>query len=225
VGYIGSGFLGCKQPPGSRWRFFGRGRRVLAIKGFEVHKGWLGPSEQAAMAADIAAVAEAAPFFAPTTPWGKPMSVQMTSAGRYGWFTDRTGYRYVDRHPSGVPWPPIPASVLTVWRALVSEARDPDCCLVNYYTAAARMGIHRDADEKDFSWPVLSISLGDPGVFRMGGTSRKDPTATVLLESGDVVVFGGPARLAYHGIDRIRFGASRLLPEGGRINLTLRVVD
>jgi alkylated DNA repair protein (DNA oxidative demethylase) len=153
------------------------------------------------------------------------MSVRMTSAGRYGWFTDRTGYRYVDRHPSGVPWPPVPASVLAVWRALVSEEREPDCCLVNYYIATARMGMHRDADEKDFSWPVLSISLGDPAVFRMGGTSRKDPTATVLLESGDVVVFGGPARLAYHGIDRVRFGASRLLPEGGRINLTLRVVD
>jgi alkylated DNA repair protein (DNA oxidative demethylase) len=198
---------------------------MLAINGFEVHKGWLGPSEQAAMAADIAAVAAVAPFFAPTTPWGKPMSVRMTSAGRYGWYTDATGYRYVDRHPSGVPWPPIPESVLAVWRALVSEAREPDCCLVNHYTATARMGLHRDADEKDFSWPVLSISLGDPGVFRMGGTSRKDPTATVLLESGDAVVFGGAARLAYHGIDRIRFGASRLLPEGGRINLTLRVVD
>jgi alkylated DNA repair protein (DNA oxidative demethylase) len=198
---------------------------MLAIKGFQVHKGWLGPSEQAAMAADIAAVAAAAPFFAPTTPWGKPMSVRMTSAGRYGWYTDATGYRYVDRHPSGVLWPPIPESVLAVWRALVSAAREPDCCLVNHYTASARMGLHRDADEKDFSWPVLSISLGDPGVFRVGGTSRKDPTATVLLESGDVVVFGGAARLAYHGIDRIRFGASRLLPEGGRINLTLRVVD
>jgi alkylated DNA repair protein (DNA oxidative demethylase) len=198
---------------------------MLVVNGFEVHKGWLDPSAQAAMAADIAAVTDAAPFFAPTTPWGKPMSVRMTSAGRYGWYTDAKGYRYVDRHPSGTPWPPIPASVLAVWRALVSAARDPDCCLVNHYTATARMGMHRDSDEKDYSWPVLSISLGDSAVFRMGGTARKDPTATVLLESGDAVVFGGPARLAYHGIDRIRFGASRLLPEGGRINLTLRVVD
>ena len=150
----------------------------------------------------------------------------MTSAGRYGWFTDRTGYRYVDRHPSGAPWPPIPASVLAVWRALVSEERDPDCCLVNYYAATARMGLHRDADEKDFSWPVLSISLGDPAVFRMGGPARKDPTATdparVAATSWSSAAL---ARLAYHGIDRIRFGASRLLPEGGRINLTCRVVD
>ncbi|HRO10352.1 alpha-ketoglutarate-dependent dioxygenase AlkB [Amaricoccus sp.] len=200
-------------------------RPTVSMGGFEIRKGWLDPAAQAAMAADIRAVAAAAPFFAPLTPWGRPMSVRMTSAGRYGWFTDRSGYRYVDRHPSGVPWPPIPASVLAVWRALVPAGRDPDCCLVNHYAATARMGMHRDADEKDFSFPVLSISLGDSALFRMGGPSRRDPTSTVLLESGDVVVFGGPARLAYHGIDRIRAGSSTLLPEGGRINLTCRVVD
>jgi alkylated DNA repair protein (DNA oxidative demethylase) len=198
---------------------------MISVGGFEIHKGRLDPADQARLAAELGAVVAAAPFFAPLTPWGKPMSVRMTSAGRYGWFTDRKGYRYVDRHPSGVPWPPVPPTVLAVWRALVSEAREPDCCLVNYYSAGARMGMHRDADEKDFSWPVLSISLGDPAVFRMGGTARSDPTSTMLLKSGDVVVMGGPARLAYHGIDRTRFGASRLLPEGGRINLTCRVVD
>lgn len=198
---------------------------MLEVKGFLVHKGYLDPAAQAEMAAEVATVAAAAPFFTPVTPWGKPMSVAMTSAGRYGWFTDRSGYRYVDRHPSGTPWPPVPASVLAVWTALVSAQREPDCCLVNRYAGTAKMGLHRDADEQDFAWPVLSISLGDAAVFRMGGPSRKDPTATVLLESGDVVVFGGPARLAYHGIDRIRAGSSRLLPEGGRINLTCRVVD
>lgn len=198
---------------------------VLEVGGFRIRKGWLSPAAQAGMAADIAAVAAAAPFFAPMTPWGKPMSVRMTSAGKYGWFTDRRGYRYVERHPSGAAWPAIPESVLGVWRALVSEARLPDCCLVNWYGATARMGMHRDADEADFGWPVLSISLGDPAVFRIGGPARKDPTQTVLLESGDVVVFGGAARLAYHGIDRIRAGGSRVWPEGGRVNLTLRVVD
>lgn len=225
---------------------------MLEVQGFQIHKGWLDPAAQAAMAADIAAVIAAAPLFSPLTPWGKPMSVAMTSAGRYGWYTDRRGYRYVDRHPSGVPWPPIPASVLAVWHALVSAAagsgvsdsshgpacdfgrnpvhganrpRDPDCCLVNRYGPKTRMGLHRDADEADFSWPVLSISLGDPALFRMGGLDRRDPTSSILLESGDVVLFGGTARLAYHGIDRIRSGASRLLAEGGRINLTCRVVD
>ncbi|MFO1208313.1 MAG: alpha-ketoglutarate-dependent dioxygenase AlkB [Amaricoccus sp.] len=198
---------------------------MLEVNGFAIHKGYLDAPAQAAMLGELRAVIAAAPFFAPLTPWGKPMSVRMTSAGRYGWFTDRQGYRYVDRHPDGEPWPPIPPSVLAVWRALVSTVRDPDCCLVNYYAATARMGVHRDADEKDFSWPVLSISLGDPARFRVGGTARSDPTAAIELESGDVVLFGGPARLAYHGIDRIRFGGSRLLPEGGRINLTCRVVD
>lgn len=203
---------------------------TLTVNGFELHKAWLDRPAQAAMVADIIAVLDAAPPFAPLTPWGKPMSVRMTSAGRYGWFTDRSGYRYVDRHPSGTPWPPIPASVLAVWRALVSTGRDPDCCLVNLYGPKARMGMHRDADEADFSWPVLSISLGDPATFRVGGPARSDPTTSILLESGDVVSFGGPARLAYHGIDRIRPRASRLLPpelfpDGGRINLTLRVVD
>ena len=159
---------------------------MIAAGGFEIHKGWLDPAAQAAMAADLAAVAEAAPFFAPLTPWGKPMSVRMTSAGRYGWFTDRRGYRYIDRHPSGVPWPPIPPSVLAVWRALASPSRDPDCCLVNHYSGTARMGMHRDADEKDFSWPVLSISLGDSALFRMGGPparTRPPPSSSKAATS------------------------------------------
>lgn len=198
---------------------------MITLKGFEIHKGWLDAAAQVAMVDELRAVARAAPFFTPVTPWGKPMSVRMTSAGKYGWITGRGGYRYEPRHPDGQPWPPVPASVLGVWRALVSTARAPDCCLVNFYGEKARMGLHRDADEADFTWPVLSISLGDPGLFRVGGLERTDPTASILLESGDVVVMGGAARRAYHGIDRIRFGASRLLPEGGRINLTLRVVD
>jgi alkylated DNA repair protein (DNA oxidative demethylase) len=201
------------------------GTAVIEVGGFEIRKGWLSPEAQAAMAADVGRVVAAAPFFAPMTPWGKPMSVRMTSAGKYGWFTDRSGYRYVERHPSGVAWPAIPSSVLAVWRALVPGDRLPDCCLVNWYGPTARMGMHRDADEADFGWPVVSISLGDPAVFRIGGLGRKDPAQTVLLESGDVVVFGGAARLAYHGIDRIRAGGSRVWPEGGRVNLTLRVVD
>ena len=193
--------------------------------GFRLYKSWLDRTAQEALRAEVAAVVAAAPPFSPMTPWGKPMRVRMTSAGACGWFADRRGYHYVDRHPDGTPWPPIPEAVLAIWRALVGPERMPDCCLVNLYDAGARMGLHRDADEADFSWPVLSVSLGDSAVFRMGGPARTDPTQSVVLESGDVVLMGDEARLAYHGIDRIRAGSSTLLPDGGRINLTLRVVD
>lgn len=198
---------------------------MITINGFEIHKELVKLVDQRALVADLRKVATAAPFFTPVTPRAKPMSVRMTAAGRFGWFSDVGGYRYLDRHPSGSPWPPVPERVLALWRDLVSHDRMPDCCLVNYYGVQARMGLHRDADEADLRWPVLSISLGDSGLFRMGGADRKDPTSSVLLESGDVVVMSGMARLAYHGIDRIRFGTSQLLPQGGRLNLTCRVVD
>jgi alkylated DNA repair protein (DNA oxidative demethylase) len=196
----------------------------IRIKGFAVWPGLLGPAEQAAWVADLRAVAAAAPFLRPVTPGGRPMSVRMTSAGRLGWITDRAGYRYADRHPSGVPWPPIPPRILALWRRVTGLARDPDCCLVNFYDAGARMGLHQDRDEGDFAYPVLSVSLGDDGLFRMGGPVRGDPTVSRWLASGDVVLMGGAARLAFHGIDRIRPGSSRLLTQGGRINVTLRVV-
>ncbi len=153
------------------------------------------------------------------------MSVKMTSAGKYGWFSDRKGYRYVAEHPSGVPWPPIPARVLELWHALTGQARTPDCCLINLYQGKARMGLHQDKDEADFSYPVVSISLGDDGLFRIGNTTRGGKTESLWLSSGDVAVMGGNARLTYHGVDRIRDGSSRLWPGGGRVNLTLRVVD
>lgn len=197
----------------------------ISYGGFIIWKEFLARDSQEELVESVRGILRAAPLFQPMTPWGKPMSVRMTSAGKYGWFTDRSGYRYVPRHPSGVAWPPIPASILRVWDELVGAQRQPDCCLVNFYDQAARMGLHRDADEADFSWPVLSISLGDTGRFRMGGLARQDPTRAIPLESGDVVVIGGAARLAYHGVDRINPGSSSLFPQGGRINLTLRVVD
>ncbi|WP_347313700.1 alpha-ketoglutarate-dependent dioxygenase AlkB family protein [Defluviimonas sp. SAOS-178_SWC] len=195
------------------------------IGGAALHSGYLDVREQAAIVEDIRAVVAAAPLFSPLTPWGKPMSVRMTSAGKYGWYSDRKGYRYAERHPAGTQWPPIPERVLAIWHRLVSRARDPDCCLVNYYGENAKMGLHQDRDEADFGWPVLSVSLGDDARFRIGGTERGGPTESVWLRSGDVLILGGAARLAHHGVDRIAAGTSTLLPKGGRINLTLRVVD
>lgn len=195
------------------------------VGGVTVWPGWLDAGAQAAMVDDIRAVAAAAPFFTPETPRGRKMSVRMTAAGRYGWVSDRKGYRYEPRHPSGVDWPPIPASVLAVWRAVSGVDRDPQCCLVNWYGEGAKMGLHQDRDEADLDMPVVSISLGDEALFRVGGVERGGPTRSIWLRSGDVAVMGGAARLAHHGIDRLRFGSSTLLPRGGRINLTLRVVD
>ncbi|WP_108836813.1 alpha-ketoglutarate-dependent dioxygenase AlkB [Tateyamaria sp. Alg231-49] len=194
------------------------------IRGFDVYKGQLNSAAQAGLVADVRDIAKQAPMFSPQTPYGKPMSVRMTSAGAVGWYADRSGYRYAPTHPDGGPWPPIPASVLQLWHTLTGLERAPDCCLINYYGEDARMGMHQDKDEASFDWPVLSVSLGDAGLFRIGNTTRGGKTESLWLESGDVVVMGGAARRTYHGVDRIRFGSSSLLPKGGRINLTCRVV-
>ena len=195
------------------------------IRGFRLYPGMISKGEQVAMVAALRAVVVAAPLVQPVTPGGRQMSVRMTAAGRLGWVTDRRGYRYEPRHPSGVAWPAIPAQVMALWDVVAGVAREPDCCLINFYGAGARMGLHQDKDEGDFSYPVVSISLGDEALFRMGGVDRAEGTDSVWLRSGDVVVMGGAARLAWHGIDRVRHGSSTLLPQGGRINLTLRVVD
>ncbi|TYO90520.1 alpha-ketoglutarate-dependent dioxygenase AlkB [Oceanicella actignis] len=197
---------------------------ALELNGVRIFKGFLGREAQRALLDQVREAVRAAPFMRPVTPWGKPMSVRMTSAGRVGWVSSRQGYRYAARHPAGTPWPPIPPGALAVWEALSDWPEPPDCCLINHYGEKARMGLHQDRDEGEFAAPVVSISLGDAAVFRVGGTRRGDPTRSAVLESGDVAILGGPARLAYHGVDRVRFGSSTLLPQGGRINLTLRVV-
>lgn len=197
----------------------------LKIRGFDVYQELLSRSEQEELVADIRAIAEAAPMFAPVTPGGRKMSVKMTSGGTLGWVTDRSGYRYQAQHPDGMDWPPIPRSVLAIWEAVSGVARAPDCCLVNFYGEGAKMGMHQDKDEGNFDWPVVSVSLGDEALFRMGSVERGGSTESLWLNSGDVVVMGGAARLAYHGVDKIRFGSSTLLPKGGRINLTLRAVE
>lgn len=193
--------------------------------GVRVWQGLLDRSEQEALVRDIRAVVAAAPLFRPVTARGRPMSVRMTSAGSHGWVSDRAGYRYQTAHPEGMSWPAIPQRVLDIWRVVSGVERAPQCCLVNFYDDAAKMGLHQDRDEADFTMPVVSISLGDDALFRVGGTTRGGRTQSVWLRSGDVAVLSDEGRLAFHGIDRTRPGSSTLLPKGGRINLTLRVVE
>lgn len=197
---------------------------ALDLNGVAVWPGFLDGPAQGRLLAEVLAVMAAAPPYSPRTRRG-PMSVAMTAAGRFGWWADGRGYRYVERHPvTGEPWPPIPDGALAAWRAAAPGARAPECCLVNLYRGAARMGLHQDRDEADLAQPVVSVSLGDEALFRVGGTARGGPTRSAWLRSGDVAVIGGAARLAFHGIDRTREGSSALVPGGGRINLTLRVV-
>jgi alkylated DNA repair protein (DNA oxidative demethylase) len=184
------------------------------------------PAQTALLGAIRKVIAEA-PLYTPTMPRsGKPMSVRMTNAGPLGWVTDKEGgYRYQAMHPeTGKPWPPIPPMLLDLWTECADYPHPPEACLINYSAGAAKMGLHQDRDEQDFDAPVLSVSLGDTGIFRVGGTTRKAPTESYELRSGDVFVLGGADRLAYHGIDRVLPGSSDLLVEGGRFNLTLRRV-
>ena len=176
--------------------------------------------------ASLRAITRAAPLYTPRMPkTGKPFSVRMSNCGPLGWVSDESGYRYQPTHPStGAPWPPIPAMLLAAWDALGGYPHPPDACLINYYEPGARMSLHQDKDEEEFAAPVVSVSLGDTALFRYGGLDRKDPTRSIRLRSGDAIVFGGPARLIYHGIDRLIPGSSDLLPQGGRLNLTLRKV-
>jgi len=195
----------------------------VSTEGFRLLPQRLGPEAQAALLAEVMTRLAAAPPYRPVTPGGKPMSVRMSNFGSLGWLTDSTGYRYGPRHPeTGQPWPDIPPSLLDLWAEVADPVTPPDACLVNLYGPEARMSLHQDRDEADFGFPVLSVSLGDAAVFRIGGTRRSDPTRSVRLASGDVCLLQGEARLAFHGIDRVIPGSSRLIPDGGRINLTLR---
>jgi len=199
-------------------------RPGFTLRGVAVWPGFLSLQAQQAMVADLRRLVSQAPFRVMTTRAGRALSVRMTAAGRFGWVSDRRGYRYEAAQPDGRPWPPIPESILAVWQAVSGCDRMPECCLVNLYRDAARMGLHQDRDEADFACPVVSISLGDEALFRVGQIARTGPTESFWLRSGDVLSMGGPARLLHHGVDRVRSGSSGLLSGGGRINLTLRVV-
>ena len=201
---------------------------VALAPGVELRPGHLDRAAQEALVAELREIAREAPFFTPVMPrTGKPFTVRMTNCGPLGWVSDKAGgYRYQARHPvTGRPWPAMPAALLALWDEVTGYDRLPEACLVNFYGADAKMGLHQDRDEADFSAPLLSVSLGDTGRFRLGGVERGDRTRSFPLESGDVLVLAGPARLVHHGIDRIVAGTSTLLSGGGRINLTLRRVS
>jgi DNA oxidative demethylase len=188
---------------------------------------YLDVAAQAALVDDIREIVRQAPLYTPTMPKsGKPMSVRMTNCGSLGWVTDKeNGYRYQARHPvTGKPWPAMPQRLRQIWSDLSGYTHEAEACLINFYDDNAKLGLHQDRDENDFAAPVVSISLGDTGLFRVGGTRRDDKTVSMRLESGDAIVLGGPSRLAYHGVDRIYPGTSKLLKQGGRINLTMRRV-
>jgi alkylated DNA repair protein (DNA oxidative demethylase) len=201
-------------------------QRLAIQDGVFVYPGALDTAAQAALVTDVFARAERAPFYRPRMPrTGKPFSVEETNFGPLGWISDETGYRYGPRHPvTDEAWPAIPPVLLALWNETTAHPAPPECCLVNLYRAGAKMGLHQDRNEAALDAPVLSVSLGDDALFRIGGEARKGPTRSLRLRSGDVLVFGGPARLAFHGIDRVMAGTSGLVPGGGRINLTLRRV-
>lgn len=192
---------------------------------------WSADRQREVLAA-LGPIVEEAPFFRPRMPrTGRPWSVVMTNAGRLGWVSDAAGYRYQKTHPeTGKPWPAMPDMLLKAWADITELPAEPECCLVNLYQGpAAKMGLHQDRDELDMGFPVLSFSLGDSARFRIGGKTRRGPTRSVRLNSGDAVVLSGGSRLCFHGIDRIMPGSSTLLDDfiegGGRLNLTLRRVN
>jgi alkylated DNA repair protein (DNA oxidative demethylase) len=183
------------------------------------------PIEQKTLLEDVLARLEEAPLYRPVMPGtAKPFSVEESNFGALGWVADKAGYRYQPTHPlTAKPWPAIPDALLALW-AGINDGAPPECCLINLYRPGAKMGLHQDRDERDVSAAVIGVSLGDEALFRIGSAVRGGKTQSVTLASGDVIAFGGAARLAYHGIDRIRPGTSRLLPGGGRLSLTLRRV-
>jgi alkylated DNA repair protein (DNA oxidative demethylase) len=194
--------------------------------GLRIYPGYFNRAAQTELLDAIYNVLAAAPLFTPRMPKsGRPFSVRMSNCGSLGWTSDEEGYRYRPTHPAtGRPWPPMREPLIALWRNVAQYTDLPEACLINFYDRTAKMGLHQDRDEADFAAPVVSISLGDDCLFRIGGRQRRNLTKSVRLSSGDVLVLGGDARLAFHGVDRIYPGTSSLLADGGRINLTLRRV-
>jgi alkylated DNA repair protein (DNA oxidative demethylase) len=199
---------------------------VAIAPGVDHFPGFLDRAAQEALRDEMLAILKLAPPFRPRMPrTGKPFSVCMSNCGPLGWVSDEAGYRYQPTHPeTGRPWPAMPERLLAAFAAIAPEAPPPEACLINLYDSSARMGLHQDRDEEELSAPVVSLSLGDTALFRVGGLQRNSPTRSFRLASGDAMQLAGAGRLAFHGVDRIIAGSSTLLPHGGRTNLTLRRV-
>jgi alkylated DNA repair protein (DNA oxidative demethylase) len=195
--------------------------------GLSLFPGFLDEAAQRSLVEELRAGAVLAPPYRPRMPrTGQPWSITQTNFGPLGWVSDERGYRYEDLHPlTGKPWPAIPPALRALWDELAGYPAPPECCLVNIYRGAkAKMGLHQDRDEAAMNAPVVSVSLGDACIFRVGGFARRDATKSFRLASGDVLVLGGAARLRFHGVDRVLPGTSQLIEGGGRLNLTLRRV-
>lgn len=205
---------------------------VEIVPGAFHYPGWLDAAAQERLAQEIATVIAHAPLFVSRMPKsGLPMSVRMSNCGPLGWLSDKErGYRYEPAHPeTGAPWPQIPAMLLDAWRTLTGYPKLPEACLINVYADDAKMGLHQDRDERDFDAPILSFSLGADCRFRVGGPKRADRTVAFTLSGGDALVLSGPARRAFHGVDRVLPSILTPLPGplaglGARVNLTLRRV-
>lgn len=198
--------------------------------GFFHYPLYFSPQQQVELIAKVKAGVERAPFFTPTMPrTGAPLSVVMSNFGPLGWVTDKEGgYRYEPVHPkTGKSWPKLPKLLQKLWDDVAEFPVPPEACLINWYREdrSSKMGLHVDNDEKEVRAPVVSVSLSDPAMFRLGGTKRGGPTQGIKLYSGDVVVLGGHSRLCYHGVSKVYYGESALVPKGGRINLTMRRVN
>jgi alkylated DNA repair protein (DNA oxidative demethylase) len=196
------------------------------IDGFRFLPEYFSAAQQKALVAEVLAILETNPLYRGAMPrTGTPLSVRNTNLGPLGWVSDIKGYRYQAQHPvTGEAWGPIPETLLKLWDDVADWPAPPEACLVNWYDAGTKLGLHIDADEDAKDAPVVSVSLGSRALFRLGGLERKSPTSSMRLASGDVVVLGGKSRRAYHGVDRIWPDSSTLVPGGGRINLTLRRV-
>src|SRR5262245_19059667 len=173
--------------------------------GFRLLRGFFSRQQQEALLAEVLAAITAAPFFRGRMPrTGTPLSVEMTNLGPLGWVSAVEGYSYRPTHPeTGAPWGPMPQTLLDLWNEVGDWPAPPEACLVNYYKPGCKLGLHVDADEDAKFAPVVSVSLGDDALFRLGGPVRKDPTRSFRLQSGDVVVLGGASRRFFHGVDRI----------------------